>query len=402
MTREAVIVGAARTPIGKAVRGSLAQVRAEDLAESAVSAALAQAPGLEPEHLDDLLIGAWLHGGDQGSNLARRLGVLLGWDHVPGATVNRACASSLQTLRMATHAIRAEEGRAFIAAGVESVSGYADRRAAGTTSEEDKHPAFRQRQSLPPSQWSDPRDQGHIPDVHMAMGITAENVARLRGVSRADQDAYAFRSQTLTRRSIERGFFDREISPQTTAQGITVSRDDSPRPGTTPEELAQLPPAFADDGTVTAGNCCPLNDGAAALVVADAEWAADLGLTPLARVVSTGVSALSPEIMGLGPVAATRQALRRAGMSVADLDLIELNEAFAAQVLPCIDDLGLDIDRVNVNGGAIALGHPFGMGGARLTTTLINGMRERDAQVGLVTMCAAGGQGMSVIIERVS
>jgi acetyl-CoA C-acetyltransferase len=399
VTHEAVIVAAARTPIGRAARGSLAQVRAEDLLATAIEGALSRVEGLEPDCLDDLLVGAWLHQGDQGGNVARRLAVLLGWDAVPGTTVNRACTSSLQTLRMAAHAIRAGEGQAFIAAGVESVSGYAERRAAGTTSDDDKHPAFSAAQRPLAKQWTDPRDQGLLPDVHLAMGLTAENVARLRGVTRADQDDYALLSQQRTAAAVQRGFFAREIAPVTVGVRV-IDQDDSPRPGTTLEGLAALEPVFATDGSVTAGNCCPLNDGAAALIVTSDDYARSVGLTPLARVVATGVSALSPEIMGLGPVAATQQALARAGMNIGDLDLVEINEAFAAQVLPCLDDLNLPIDITNVNGGAIALGHPFGMGGARLTTTLINSMIERDAEVGLVTMCAAGGQGMSVILER--
>jgi acetyl-CoA C-acetyltransferase len=300
---------------------------------------------------------------------------------------------------MATHAIRAGEGRAFIAAGVESVSGYTERRAAGTTHDDDKHPAFRSAQRPLAKHWTDPREQGLLPDVHQAMGLTAENVARLRGVTRTDQDDFALLSQQRTAAAVQRGFFAREIVPITVGERV-IDRDDSPRPATTLEGLAALPPAFAPDGSVTAGNCCPLNDGAAALIVTSDDYARSVGLAPLARVVATGVSALSPEIMGLGPVAATQQALERAGMNVGDLDLVEINEAFAAQVLPCLDDLNVPIDVTNVNGGAIALGHPFGMGGARLTTTLINSMTERDAEVGLVTMCAAGGQGMSVILER--
>ncbi len=401
MTREAVIVATARTPIGRAARGSLTDVRAEDLLAAAVEGALRQVDALDPAFVDDVLVGAWLHQGDQGGNLARRLSVLQGWDSVPGTTVNRACASSLQTLRMATHAIRAGEGRAFIAAGVESVSGYAERRAAGTTHDDDKHPSFRAAERPLASHWRDPRDQGLMPNVHLAMGLTAENVARLRGVTRVQQDEFALLSQQRAAAAVQRGFFAREIVPLTVGDHV-IDRDDSPRPATTLEGLTALDPAFAPDGTVTAGNSCPLNDGAAALIVTSDDYADSLGLTPLARVVATGVSALSPEIMGLGPVAATRQALDRAGMSASDVDLVEINEAFAAQVLPCLDDLDLSIDITNVNGGAIALGHPFGMGGARLTTTLINGMVERDAEIGLVTLCAAGGQGMSVILERLA
>lgn len=401
MTNDPVIVATARTPIGRAARGSLAHVRAEDLLACAVQGALAQVDALDPDTLDDLLVGAWMHQGDQGGNLARRLAVLMGWDAVPGTSVNRACASSLQTVRMAAHAIRAGEGRAFVAAGVESVSGYALRQAAGATRDDDKHPKFRGEQRPLDVGWSDPRAHGLMPDVYLPMGRTAENVARLRGVSRADQDAFALLSQQRAAAAVNRGFFSREIVPVLAGDRL-VDRDDSPRPTTTLEGLAALEPAFAEDGTVTAGNCCPLNDGAAAVIVTSHAYARERGLTPLARIIATGVSALSPEIMGLGPVAATEQALRSANMSVGDLDLVEINEAFAAQVLPCLDDLGLSTDITNVNGGAIALGHPFGMGGARLTTTLINGMVEHDAHLGLVTLCAAGGQGMSLIIERLA
>jgi acetyl-CoA C-acetyltransferase len=405
---DAVIVAASRTPIGRAARGSLAEVRADDLFITAATQALGDAAGLDPLTLDDVIVGAWQHAGDQGANVARRVSVLMGWDAVPGTSVNRACASSLQALRMATHAIWSGEGHAFIVGGVESISHYAHRQGAGATSDDDKHPAFRAaasryshqvNQRAPIEGWQDPRSSGELPDLHLAMGLTAENVARWRGISRTDQDAYALRSQQRAAAALEAGFFRREIAPVRTNAGL-VTADDCPRPATTAAGLAGLPAAFVDGGTVTAGNCCPLSDGAAALVVTSADRAAKDGLTPLARVVATGTSALSPEIMGLGPVDATRQALTRAGMTVGDLNLVELNEAFAAQVLPCIDDLSLDPDQVNAFGGAIALGHPYGMGGARLVTTLLNGMRERDAGVGLVTMCAAGGQGMAVVLER--
>jgi acetyl-CoA C-acetyltransferase len=404
-----VIVAARRTAITRAVKGAFAATRADDLVVAAIRAALDDAPGLDATTLDDIAVGTWLHEGAQGGNLARRAAVLLGFDAVPGTTVNRACASSLQALRMAAHAIRAREGHAFVVAGVESISGYDDPRGGGTTPEAQRHPEFRRSGTRysgqvmhrhPITGWSDPRDLGLPPDVHLAMGLTAENVARLRGATRTDQDAFAFASQQRASAAIAAGAFEREIVPMPLADGTVVDTDEGPRPGTTPEALAALPPAFVEGGTVTAGNCCAFNDGAAALIVMSQQRAAELGLTGLARVVSTGVSALSPEIMGLGPVEASRRALENAGMTTADLDLVEINEAFAAQVLPCLDDLNLDHDRVNVRGGAIALGHPYGMGGARLVTTLLSTMRDTGAGSGLVTLCAAGGQGMAVVLAR--
>jgi acetyl-CoA C-acetyltransferase len=404
-----VIVAARRTPIGRAVRGSLASVRADDLMTTAIRAVLADVPSVVLAELDDLIVGAWLHTGDQGGNLARRVAVLLGEDALPGTTVNRACTSSLQALRMATHAIRSGEGRAFVIGGVESISHYASPRTGGATPITDRHPVFQEAAERSGARfvgdgvtnaWHDPRRDGFVPDVHLAMGLTAENVASIRRVSRADQDAFALLSQQRAARSIADDAFGAEIAPVTLADGTTVVADDSPRPDTTADDLAALEPAFLANGTVTAGNCCPLSDGAAAVVVTSASFAAERGLPVLARVASTGLSALSPEVMGLGPVASTRQALERAGMTSADLDLVELNEAFAAQVLPCLEDLALPVEKVNVNGGAIALGHPFGMGGARLTTTLVHAMQRHDASAGLVAMCAAGGQGMSIVLTR--
>ncbi|MER7456784.1 acetyl-CoA C-acetyltransferase [Micromonospora sp. NPDC126480] len=404
---EAVIVAAARSPIGRANRGSLRDLRADDLAATVVRAALDQVPQLAPTEIDDLMLGCGQPAGEQGHNLARVVATLLGFDHLPGTTVNRYCSSSLQTTRMALHAIRAGEGHAFVSAGVECVSRYGAGRAdgrPGTT-----NPAFadalvrtatRAESDAPP--WHDPRHDGELPDVYVAMGQTAENVAQLRGISRQRQDEFAVRSQILAEAAIEAGFWAREITPVTTPGGRVVTADDGPRPGTTLEAVAALKPVFRPDGTVTAGNSCPLNDGAAALVVMSDVRARELGITPLARIVATGLSALSPEIMGLGPVEASRRALRRAGMSIRDVDLVEINEAFAAQVVPSAEELGVDWDRLNVNGGAIAVGHPFGMTGARITTTLINSLRWHDRQVGLETMCVGGGQGMAMIIERLS
>jgi acetyl-CoA C-acetyltransferase len=405
---EAVIVATARTPIGRAFKGSLKEVRPDDLALAAVQAVLAKVPNLDPAELDDLYMGCAEPWGEQGMNIARVVAVLAGLDHLPGATVNRFCSSSVQTTRMAFHAIKAGEGDAFISAGVECVSRYPQFAGAGRIDPAWQNGLFAEAQDRTAATaasnqtWTDPRAGSSLPDVYIAMGQTAENVATLRGISRERQDEWGVESQNRAEKATADGFFAREITPVTTPDGTVVSVDDCPRPGVTIEGVAGLQPVFRPDGTVTAGNCCPLNDGAAALVVMSDTKARDLGLTALARVVATGVSALSPEIMGLGPVEASRQALRRAGMTIDDIDLVEINEAFAAQVLPSADDLGIDHDKLNVNGGAIALGHPFGMTGARITTTLLNGLQSRDKTFGLETMCVGGGQGMAIIFERLS
>ncbi|MFC7326741.1 acetyl-CoA C-acetyltransferase [Marinactinospora rubrisoli] len=405
---EAVIVATARSPIGRAFKGSLTDIRPDDLAAQIITAALAKVPQLDPREIDDLLVGCGLPGGEQGFNLARVVAVQLGLDTVPGATVTRYCSSSLQTTRMAFHAIRAGEGDVFVSAGVETVSRYVK---GNSDSLPDTHnPLFAEAESRTERRasggaepWRDPRDDGRVPDVYIAMGQTAENLAELRGVSRRRQDEFGVRSQNLAEKALDNGFWEREITPVTLPDGTVVSTDDGPRRGTTYEKVSGLKPVFRPDGTVTAGNCCPLNDGAAAVVIMSDTRAADLGITPLARIVSTGVSALSPEIMGLGPVEASRQALERANMTIGDIDLVEINEAFAAQVLPSADDLGIDIDRqLNVNGGAIAVGHPFGMTGARITTTLLNGLSFHDRTFGLETMCVGGGQGMAAVFERLS
>jgi acetyl-CoA C-acetyltransferase len=405
---EAVIVAAARSPIGRAVKGSLKDVRPDDLAATIVRAALDKVPELDPATIDDLYLGCADPEGEQGLNMARRVAVLLGYDALPAVTVNRFCASSLQTTRMAYHAIKAGEGDVFVSAGVECLSRHPAFSGAGEGAERFLHPAFAAatartaRRAQDGGRWSDPRQDGSLPDVYIAMGQTAENVATLRGVTREAQDEFAVRSQLLAAKAIAKGTFDREITPVTTPDGTVVSRDDGPRAGTTIEAVAALRPVFRPNGTVTAGNCCALNDGAAAVVVMSEVKAHELGVTPLARVVSTAACALSPEIMGLGPVEASRRALRLAGMNVADVDVVEINEAFAAQVIPSHEDLGVDIDRLNVHGGAIALGHPFGMTGARITTTLINALQLRDQQIGLETMCVGGGQGMAMVLERLS
>jgi acetyl-CoA C-acetyltransferase len=405
---EAVIVATARTPIGRAFKGSLKDVRPDDLALAAVRAVLAKLPDLDPAVLEDLYVGCAEPWGEQGMNIARVVAVLAGLDHLPGATVNRFCSSSLQTTRMAFHAIKAGEGDAFISAGVECVSRYPQFDGAGRIDPAWRNPVFEPAQERTAATaesnvtWSDPRADGRLPDVYIAMGQTAENVATLRGITRARQDEWGVESQNRAEKAIADGFYAREITPITTPDGTVVSADDCPRPGVTLDGVSALQPVFRPDGTVTAGNCCPLNDGAAALVVMSDTRARELGLAPLARVVSTGVSALSPEVMGLGPVEASRQALSRAGLTIDDIDLVEINEAFAAQVLPSADDLGIDFDKLNVHGGAIALGHPFGMTGARITTTLLNGLQSRDQTLGLETMCVGGGQGMAIIYERLS
>ncbi|MFG2223885.1 acetyl-CoA C-acetyltransferase [Streptomyces sp. NPDC048644] len=404
---EAVIVSATRSPIGRAFKGSLKELRPDDLTAHIVQAALAKVPELDPADIDDLMLGCGLPGGEQGHNLGRIVAVQMGMDHLPGCTVTRYCSSSLQTTRMALHAIKAGEGDVFISAGVETVSRSVNGSSDGMPGTH--NPLFADAESRTASRaeqegagWHDPREDGLVPDAYIAMGQTAENLARLKGVTRQDMDEFGVRSQNLAEQAIKNGFWEREITPVTLPDGTVVAKDDGPRAGVTVEGVAGLKPVFRPDGLVTAGNCCPLNDGAAALVVMSDTKARELGLTPLARIVSTGVSGLSPEIMGYGPVDASKQALRRAGLGVSDIDLVEINEAFAAQVIPSYRDLGIDLDRLNVNGGAIAVGHPFGMTGARITTTLINSLQWHDKQFGLETMCVGGGQGMAMVIERLS
>ena len=405
---EAVIVATARTPIGRAFKGSLKDLRPDDLSEQVVRGLLGKLPALDPETIDDLYWGCADPSGAHGSNLARVVAVLAGMDHLPAATVNRFCASSTQTMRMAFHAIKAGEGDTFLVGGVECVSQYTSFAGAGGSDAEAQNPRFADAAARSAeiartnAMWTDPREDGLLPDVYLAMGQTAENVATSRGVSRQRQDEWGVTSQNRAEKAIADGFFAREILPVTRADGSVVSGDDGPRAGVTLEAVQGLNPVFRENGTVTAGNCCPLNDGASGVVVMSDERAQHLGVTPLARIVSTGVSGLSPEIMGLGPVEASKQALARAGMSIGDIDLYEINEAFAAQVLPSADDLGMDFDKLNVHGGAIALGHPFGSTGTRIMTTLINGLQSRDGQFGLETMCVGGGQGMAIIVERLS
>jgi acetyl-CoA C-acetyltransferase len=404
---EAVVVATARSPIGRAFKGSLTSIRGDDLTAQMIKAALAKVPQLNPADLDDLILGCGLPGGEQGYNMARVLAVMLGYDSLPGTTITRYCSSSLQSTRMAFHAIKAGEGDCFISAGVECVSRFG--KGSSDSWPDTKNPVFAaaEQRSEALAQggaevWHDPRADGEIPDIYIAMGQTAENVAGLRGITRHDQDEFGVRSQNLAEKAIADGFWQRDITPATLPDGTVVSADDGPRAGTTMERVSALQPVFRPDGTVTAGNCCPLNDGAAAVIVMSDTKAAELGITPLARIVSTGLTALSPEIMGLGPVEASRRALARAGMTIDDIDLVEINEAFAAQVIPSYRDLGIDIDKLNVNGGAIAVGHPFGMTGARITSTILNSLQFHDKTFGLETMCVGGGQGMAMIFERLS
>ncbi|MFE9959790.1 acetyl-CoA C-acetyltransferase [Micromonospora sp. NPDC005299] len=414
--RDAVIVATARSPIGRAFKGSLREVRPDDLAATIVQAALDKVPALDPTTIDDLYLGCGLPGGEQGFNMARVVATLLGLDGLPGATLTRYCASSLQTTRMAMHAIRAGEGDVFISAGVETVSRYARGNSdtlppeaqalVGGGWENPRFAAARERSAARAQGgaevWTDPREAGQLPDIYLTMGQTAENLAQVHDVTREDMDAFGVRSQNLAEKAIADGFWAREITPVTTPDGTVVSTDDGPRPGVSLEAVAGLKPVFRPDGRITAGNCCPLNDGAAAVVIMSAQRAQELGLTPLARIVSTGVTALSPEIMGLGPVEASKQALKRAGMTIDDVDLVEINEAFAAQVIPSYRQLGIPEEKLNVMGGAIAVGHPFGMTGARITGTLLNALEWHDRTIGLETMCVGGGQGMAMVLERLN
>jgi acetyl-CoA C-acetyltransferase len=405
---EAYIVATARSPIGRARKGSLVAIRPDDLAAYIVRAALQKIPALDPGRINDLLLGCGMPGGEQGMNMARIVAVLLGLDDVPGTTVNRYCASSLQTTRMAFHAIKAGEGDVFVSAGVESVTHAMQGSSDYIPGLALKNPRFAAAQARTDERaaggaavWSDPRDEGLLPDPYIAMGQTAENVAQLCGITREEQDAFAARSQQRAEAALASGFWSTDITPVTLDDGTVVSGDDGPRSGVTVETLATLDPVFRQDGTVTAGNSCGLNDGAAAVVVVSDRVVDELGLTPLARIVATEVSGISPEIMGLGPVESSLHALSRAGLAIEDMDLIEINEAFAAQVIPSARKLRVDDERLNLHGGAIAVGHPFGMTGARITSTLINGLAATGGKYGLETMCVGGGQGMAMILERV-
>ncbi len=398
---DAVIVATGRTPIGRANKGSLVSCRPDDLTALVIKEVLAKVPELDPARIEDVMIGCGQPAGEAGYNVARVAALLAGLD-VPGVTVNRYCSSSLQTIRMAAHAIRAGEGDVFLAAGVETVSRFQF----GASDTGPHNPAFADaeartaaRSSAVTEPWTPPQGLG---DVYIAMGQTAENVAEYEKVTREEQDEFAARSQNRAVESQNNGFFEREIIPVTLADGTVVTKDDGPRDGTTVEGLAALKPVFREGGTITAGNACPLNDGAAAVIVMSESKASELGITPLARIVSSGVSALDPEIMGLGPIEACRQALKRAGKTIDDIDLVEINEAFAAQVIPSAKHLGIDWAKLNVKGGSIALGHPFGMTGARIMTTLLNALDDEDKTWGLESMCVGGGQGMAMVIERLS
>ena len=404
---EAVIVSTARSPIGRAFKGSLTGLRPDDLAATIIQAALDKVPNLDPKDIDDLMLGCGLPGGEQGFNMGRVVAVRMGYDFLPGTTVTRYCSSSLQTTRMAFHAIKAGEGDAFISAGVEMVSRFI--KGNSDSLPETMNPFFEEAQARSAksaeggqNSWTDPREGGGVPDVYISMGQTAENLARVKGVSRQEMDEFAARSQNLAEKAIANGFWDKEITPVTTPEGAIVSADDGPRAGVTVEGMAGLKPVFRPDGLITAGNACPLNDGAAAVIVMSDTKAEELGLTPLARIVSTAVTGLSPEIMGYGPKEAIELALKRAGKGVNDIDLYEINEAFAAQVIPSYKDAGIPLDKLNVHGGAIAVGHPFGMTGARITGTLINGLQTLDKTFGVESMCVGGGMGMAMVIERLS
>ena len=401
---EAVIVATARTPIGRANKGSLVECRPDDLSALIVKAVLEKVPALDPGLVEDVVWGCGQPAGEAGYNVARVVAILGGIPQAPGVTVNRYCSSSLQTIRMATHAIKAGEGDVFVAGGVETVSRFLKGMSDGLP---DTHnPQFAEAEDRTTKRneggqgdWTPPSG---LPDVYIAMGDTAENVAELTRTTRDEMDEFAALSQNRAVEAQNNGFFEREITPVPLADGTEVTKDDGPRPDTTKEKLAELKPVFRPDGTVTAGNACPLNDGAAAVVVMSESKASELGITPLARVVSSGVTALDPEIMGLGPIEACKQALGRAGLSIDQIDLVEINEAFAAQVIPSAKELGIPWDKLNVHGGAIALGHPFGMTGARIMTTLLNGLEDRDGRYGLETMCVGGGQGMAMVVERLT
>ena len=396
---EAVIVATARTPIGRANKGSLVDCRPDDLSALIVKTVLARVPQLDPAQVEDVIWGCGQPAGEAGYNVGRVAAILAGVD-VPGVTVNRYCSSSLQTIRMAAHAIKAGEGDVFVSGGVETVSRFMNGMSDGGPTNEQFRSArsrSKEREAGGQPRWTPPEG---LPDVYIAMGQTAENVAEAENVSREEMDQFAALSQQRAVDNQENGFFEREITPVPLADGTLVAKDDGPRAGTTVEKLSTLKPVFRPDGTVTAGNACPLNDGAAAVVVMSDTKASQLGVKPLARIVASGVSALNPEIMGLGPIEASRQALKRANLTIDDIDLVEINEAFAAQVIPSAKHLGIPWEKLNVHGGAIALGHPFGMTGARIMTTLINGLQTDDKRYGLETMCVGGGQGMAMIIER--
>jgi len=397
---EAVIVATSRTPIGRANKGSLVDARPDDMSAFILADVMGKA-GVEASDVEDVIWGIGQPAGEGGYNIARVISSMQGLD-IPGVTVNRYCSSSLQTIRMAAHAIMAGEGDCFVSGGVEAVSRYAYG-AADTGGHNEVFAAAEARTAERTGEgsatWSAPEG---VPDIYIAMGQTAENVVQATGISRERQDEWGVSSQNRAEAALARGFFEREITPYTLPDGTIVTKDDGIRPGTTLEKVSTLNPVFRPDGTVTAGNACPLNDGASAVVVMSDTKAKAMGIEPIARIISSGVSALNPEIMGLGPIDACRQAMARAGMNIGDIDQVEINEAFAVQVIGSADELGIDHDKLNPNGGAIALGHPFGMTGSRIMTTLLNGLQDSGGTIGMESMCVGGGQGMAMIVERLN
>ncbi len=397
---EAVIVATSRTPIGRANKGSLVDARPDDLSSFILADVMGKA-GVQASDVEDVMWGIGQPGGEGGYNIARVISAMQGLE-IPGVTVNRYCSSSLQTIRMAAHAIKAGEGDCFVSGGVETVSRYMYGAADSGPHNElfaDAEARTKRRTEGEDGPWSPAEG---VPDIYIAMGQTAENVVEATGISRERQDEWGVSSQNRAEAALNRGFFDREITPYTLPDGTVVSKDDGIRPGTTLEKVSQLQPVFRPGGTVTAGNACPLNDGASAVVVMSDTKAKAMGIEPIARIISSGVSALNPEIMGLGPIDACRQAMARAGMSIGDIDQVEINEAFAVQVIGSADELGIDMAKLNPNGGAIALGHPFGMTGSRIMTTLLNGLQDSGGTIGMESMCVGGGQGMAMIVERLS
>ena len=395
---EAVIVATSRTPIGRANKGSLVDARPDDLSAFILADVMGKA-GVEAADVEDVIWGIGQPGGEGGYNIARVISAMQGLE-IPGVTANRYCSSSLQTIRMAAHAIKAGEGDCFVAGGVETVSRYMYGAADSGPHNElfaDAEARSKTRTSGEEGPWA---PVSGVPDIYIAMGQTAENVVEHTGISRERQDEWGVSSQNRAEAALNRGFFEREITPYTLPDGTVVTKDDGIRAGTTLEKVSQLQPAFRPGGTVTAGNACPLNDGASAVVVMSDTKAKAMGIEPIARIISSGVSALNPEIMGLGPIDACRQAMARAGMTIGDIDQVEINEAFAVQVLGSADELGIDLDKLNPNGGAIALGHPFGMTGSRIMTTLLNGLQDSGGTIGMESMCVGGGQGMAMIVER--
>ena len=400
---EPVIVATSRTAIGRAAKGSFVEARPDDMSAFIISDVISKVPAIQsnPELVEDIILGTAQPAGEQGYNLARVAGILSGLD-TPGVTVNRYCSSSLQTIRMAAHAIKSDEGDCFIAAGTECVSRFGTGMSDGLPNS--KNEKFNQAEERSATRANGNGEtweaQDGLPDIYIAMGQTAENVAEYKSVSRKQQDEFACLSQNRAEAARDRGFFEQEITPYTLPNGDVVSKDDCIRDGVTAEALEGLNPVFKPEGTITAGNACPLNDGAAAVMVMSDTKAKDLGIEPLAQIMGSGVSSLNPEIMGLGPVGAITQVLERTKMKIADVDLVEINEAFAAQVIPSADELGIEWDKLNINGGAIALGHPFGMTGARIMTTLLNGLQDSDLEYGLESMCVGGGQGMAMLVKR--